>query len=355
VYCHTSGSVNWPRVEYKNITGHGVAALLSWANVDVMVCTGTFKGYQISRLFAPATASEWFFENARALIRTNIVGANLGNTGGNGDRFTITGEIDAEFNTTGYFGVVYTGCHGTIANWTMRGAVKVLRIQQSNVTIDVRRITNRPNSNLTNQQLFEVTTTGLTGLSFKCDFNDWGSNSLGARVTAAAGAVATSCSTTNASTTVTLGGVTGYVARDDAISGTNIPASARIVRQLTGTTPGGAGDYEIFPAASGTGSGLTLTISSTTMRVSSVLRGSVDFTQVGREISGTGVTATTILSPSGPFGHPVLAAARQFASTEVLIGTEQTVTWGSTTYTNREAFVAAMQAAGTPVDVNSTS
>lgn len=98
----------------------------------------------------------------------------------------------------------------------------------------------------------------------------------------------------NLSTTLTVNTVTnGVLAIGDTVTGTDIPAATTIVAQLTGSTPGGTGTYQMSAAATGSAGPEAVTSHSTVLDLTAVASGTLE---VGDTITGTGIAANTTIT-----------------------------------------------------------
>jgi len=149
-----------------------------------------------------------------------------------------------------------------------------------------------------------------------------------ATATASIGATATG---TALGTSVTLSSVSGTIhpgtLASATITGGTIPANTYLISQSSGTT-GGAGVY--VASASITASGVSMTISSTTMDVSAVATGAL---AEGQEVTGgswtTGTYITTGGTGTGGVGTYVTTVKQQRASGPIVL-VQPTCTYDST-------------------------
>lgn len=125
----------------------------------------------------------------------------------------------------------------------------------------------------------------------------------------------------NAATAVTINSTTaGVIQIGDTFAATNIPAGATVVSYGTYTQLAGTGTINISLASTGTGTAATATTTSTVLNVTAILTGAVS---VSDPITGTGVTAGTVITAfgtgTGVAGTYTLNVAQNFASTTVTV------------------------------------
>jgi len=175
------GSAQWERVTYYRCESHGCSTTFSAADAKLVevvepYCTQFFIGPTVIS-YTRMIVRDGFHDNTPAVVSAIGGKADGGDLSIKGGTYTI--------NSTGNFQVSTAGTKFTLYNVNCVGFSSLVRGLAANLTIDLKRVVNTPNSNVAQANLYNFSS-ACTGLSLASDFNNFGGYAGGFTITGTA-------------------------------------------------------------------------------------------------------------------------------------------------------------------------